>query len=228
MCELRLHARGRKQKAHTYYRCHPTIDRCLEKCAREDRLIEGFAAHLRELVVPAALTQWLRDSYVESDTTERAARERTIKQHQRQVDALENKIKMLYDDRLNGVIDAALYTTKAGELRVQKEALLRQIEQARISTSAPVEAALQFMESTSRLAALFVEEEGHMQRRLLRTIVKTATWKGGALGVEFEDSFEMIRGSNRASVRKDAAKAGSGRDSEIWLPGRDSNFLPII
>jgi len=43
--------------------------------------------------------------------------------------------------------------------------------------------------------------------------------------MEFEDPFEILRGSNRASLRKETQKAGSGRDSEIWLPGMDSNHI---
>jgi site-specific DNA recombinase len=127
-----------KQKAHVYYRCHPTADKCTEKCVREDRLVDGFAAKLRDLVVPAEVTQWLRDTYVESDTTERAARERAIKQHQQQINSLESKIDELLDLRLRKGIDTARYEAKSSELLAQQETLRRRIEQLRPSTPAPV------------------------------------------------------------------------------------------
>jgi hypothetical protein len=36
--------------------------------------------------------------------------------------------------------------------------------------------------------------------------------------VEFEEPFEILRGSNNSNLRKETQKVGSGRDSEIWLP----------
>ena len=75
------------------------------------------------------------------------------------------------------------------------------------------------MQLTSEAAALFREQNGHEQRRLLRTLVKNASWQGGELMLEFEEPFEILRGSNLANHRKEMREVGSGRDSEIWLLG---------
>ena len=71
---------------------------------------------------------------------------------------------------------------------------------------------------TSRAAALFRQQEGDEQRRLLRTVFKKASWQHGTLRLEFEEPFEILRDSNCAGARKEIQKAGAGRDSEIWLP----------
>ena len=81
------------------------------------------------------------------------------------------------------------------------------------------------MQLTSEAAELFREQNGHEQRRLLRTLVKNASWQAGELRLEFVEPFEILRGSNLANRRKEMREAGSGRDSEIWLTSRDSNLF---
>jgi hypothetical protein len=180
-------------------------------------LVENFARNLGELIVPPDVTEWLQAIYVESDVTERAARERVIKQHQAQYERLEGRIEILYTDRLDGRISPTVYDAKAGEIRAQQQAVLRKIEQIRSAAPAPVEDALNLIQLTSKAAALFRHQNGHEQARLLRTLVKTASWRGGELRLEFEEPFEILRNSNGASLRKENQKAGSERESEIWL-----------
>jgi site-specific DNA recombinase len=207
-----------KKGRYTYYHCTGHRGKCDEPYTREELLVEQFARTLGELVIPRDIAEWLQATYVESDLTERAARERTIKQHEAQCERMEAKIEMLYSDRLDGRISASSYDLKAAEFRAQQHTILRNIEQIRSSAPAPVEAALDLMRLTSRTATLFRQQSGHEQRRLLRTIVKTASWQGGELRMEFEQPFEILRGSNLANRSKEMQKPGADHDSEIWLP----------
>jgi site-specific DNA recombinase len=208
-----------KKGRYVYYHCTGHRGKCPEPYTREELLTEQFACNLLELTVPPEVAGWLQSTYVESDLSERAARERTIKQCEAQVGRLEAKIEILYADRLDGRISPASYDMKTGEFRARQQALMRQIEQITSSAPAPVEAALDLMQLTSRAAALFRHQSGPEQRRLLRTVLKTASWLGGELRLEFEEPFEILRGSNRANLSKEMHKAGSGRDLEIWLLG---------
>jgi DNA invertase Pin-like site-specific DNA recombinase len=216
-----------KKGRYVYYHCTGYRGKCLEPYTREERLIEQFACNLEELVIPPEVTEWLQATYLQSDLTERAARDRTIKQHQAQFERLEARIETLYMDRLDGRINPAFYDAKAGEFRAQQQAILRKIEQIR-SSSTPVEDALNLMQLTSQAATLFRQQNGHEQRRLLRTLVKNAAWQGGELRLEFEEPFEILRGSNRANHTKEMQITGSGRDSEIWLPDQFRTFDPLV
>ena len=212
-----------KKGRYVYYHCTGHHGKCPEPYTREELLVEQFTRHLGELLVPPEVTEWLQATYVESDLTERTARERSIAQHEAKYRRLEARIDTLYTDRLDGRISPAFYDAKAGEIRAQQQNLLRKIEQIRSTAQASVEAALDVMQLAGRAATLFRQQKGHDQRRFLRTLVKAAAWQGGALRLEFEGPFEILRGSNRASAQKERQKAGSGRDSQIWLPGMDSN-----
>ena len=212
-----------KKARYVYYHCTGHHGKCAEPYTRQELLAERFAHNLGQLIIPPEVVEWLRATYLESDLTERAARERAIRQQQSQYERLEARIETLYSDRLDGRISPTLYDAKAVEIRAQQQIILRKIEQIRSNEPAPVEDALNLMNLTAKAATLFREQNGHEQRRLLRTLIKTATWQGGELRMEFEEPFEILRGSNLVSRSKEMQIAGSGRDSKIWLPDMDSN-----
>ena len=212
-----------KKGRYVYYHCTGHHGKCPERYTREELLAEQFACNLRELIVLAEVTGWLQATYVESDLTERAARERVIKQHQAQSDRLEARIETLYADRLDGRISASFYDAKAGEFRAQQQALLRKIEQICSNAPAPVQSALNLMQLTGKAATLFHQQSGHERRRLLRTLVKNASWQAGELRLQFEEPFEILRSSNRASSRKEMQNGMATGQNEIWLPDMDSN-----
>ena len=174
-----------KKGRYVYYHCTGQRGKCEERYTREELLMEQFTGHLRELIVPPEVTEWLQATYVESDLTERAARARAIKQHEAQYERLEARIETLYADRLDGRITPSFYDAKAAEVRAQQRALLRKVEQIRSNAPAPVEDALNVMQLTGKAAILFREQSGHEQRRLLRTLIKNSAWQGGKLQLEF-------------------------------------------
>lgn len=156
-----------KKGRYVYYHCTGQRGKCEEPSTREESLVDRFASCLRELSIPSEVIAWLRFTYVESDVTERAARERTIKQHRAQFERLESRIETLYNDRLDGRIAASFYDAKAGEIRAQQQVLMRKIEQIQANAPRPVNEAIDFMELTGRAATLFRQQNAHEQRRLL-------------------------------------------------------------
>jgi site-specific DNA recombinase len=206
-----------KKGRYVYYHCTGQRGKCEEPSTREESLVDRFASCLRELSIPSEVIAWLRSTYVESDVTERAARERTIKQHRAEFERLESRIETLYNDRLDGRIAASFYDAKAREIRAQQQVLMRKIEQIQANAPRPVNDAIDFMELTGRAATLFRQRNAHEQRRLLRTSVRNAAWKGGELQMEFEEPFETLRGSNRASHSNEIRHAGQERQMKNWL-----------
>jgi hypothetical protein len=145
--------------------------------------------------------------------------------HQAQYDRLEARIDMLYTDRLDGADRAQLLRCEGRVFRAQQQAILRKIHQIQATAPVPVEGVLDLMRLTSKAATLFCQQNGHEQRRLLRTLVKSAAWQGGELRLEFEEPFEILRGSNRANRTKEMQIPGSGRD--FGSPNGFRNFNPM-
>ena len=201
-----------------YYHCTGNRGKCREPYTRQKRLTDDFASILRELVIPQPVLEWLGGAVLESDRTEYAAREQSIKHSQARYEQIQARIETMYVDKLDGRITQEFFDKQAGLFRVEQDALLRRIKDIQIATPAPVEKAIDIMGLISRASDLFVEQPAAEQRRLLQVVVEKAAWKDGVLRTNLFEPFEILRHSNRESYRKENENAGSGRDLEVWLP----------
>jgi hypothetical protein len=64
------------------------------------------------------MIEWLRDELVNSDLTEQAAREQALRRYQADLDRLQNRLDTLYEDRLDGRIDAGRYDQKSAATKI--------------------------------------------------------------------------------------------------------------
>jgi len=182
-----------KKGRYVDYHCTGYRGKCGERYTREEVLEQQFAACLRELVVPPPVLVWLQSEVAESDHTERAARAQTVRREQRDLERTRTRLEILYEDRLDGRIDAATYDKKAEENRQQQERIRQKIRTADAALLPPVHQAVDLMSITSKAADLFLEQLGTEQRKLLRLLLEQASWKGGELRMSFREPFEKLR-----------------------------------
>ena len=104
---------------------------------------------------------------------------------------------------------------------VSQETLLRKIRDIQTAAPAPVEQAIDMIRLTSRASELFLQQAGTEQRHLLQVVIEKAVWHDGALRTSLFEPFQILRHSNRESLRKENENAGSGRDLQVWLPKSD-------
>ena len=102
-------------------------------------------------------------------------------------------------------------------MRREQDGLLRKIQEIRKAEPAPIDEAIDVLRLTSRASELFLQQPAGEQRRLLKTVVERAAWKDGMLQTALFEPFEILRDSNRETLRKENEKAGSGHELEIWL-----------
>ena len=88
---------------------------------------------------------------------------------------------------------------------------------------APVDAAINVMELTSRAGELFLVQPVEEKQAFLHLVLKSASWANGELQTEFENPFEALRRSNRLNQTQQKEIEMKVTDKEIWLPGMDSN-----
>lgn len=191
--------------------------RCPEPYTRQEMLNKQFADILQGLVIRQPVLDWLADAVLESDRTEQAAREQVIQRSRAKYDQLNARIETMYLDKLEGRITQEFFDKQAAAWRGEQEKILRQIHEVETTRPAPVEQAIDMMRLTSRAAELFLQQTAAEQRRLLRVVVKNATWQAGELRTTLFEPFDILRHSNRETYRKESQKNGSGQDFEIWL-----------
>jgi DNA invertase Pin-like site-specific DNA recombinase len=170
-----------KKGRYLYYHCTGNRGKCPEPYTRQEVLTGEFASVLGELVIPQPILEWLGDSVLESDRTEQATRERTIKQLEAAYDRLKTRIETTYLDKLDGRITAEFFDQRSAEWRREQEGLLRKIHDIQAAAPAPIEQAIDALRLTSQACQLFQQQPATEQRRLLQVLIQGAAWKDGAL-----------------------------------------------
>ncbi len=205
-----------KKGRYVYYHCTGYRGKCPEPYTREEILERQIADVLRDLVVPPAVLAWMQSELVVSDRTEEAARAQTARRQQMELERLQARMDVLYDDRLDGRIDAATYDKKAGEIREQQEQIRQKIRTIEAMTLPSASEADDLMMLTSKAADLYVAQTGAEQRKLLHLVLKEASWKGGELRMLLREPFQELRLSNSGSDRNCKEFGPSGPDFDNW------------
>jgi len=130
---------------------------------------------------------------------------------------------VLYDDRLDGRIDASTYDKKAAEIRQQQDRLRCRLAEAQSAALPPVSQAIELIALTAKAAGLFLKQPVAEQRKLLRLVLEAATGKGGELRMPFREPFSQLRLSNRATHTNDADLGANGSRFDTWRRKRDSD-----
>ena len=165
----------------------------------------------------------MQSELIESDHTEQAARAQALRRQQAEVERLQARLDLLYDDRLNGRIDPATYDKKAADIRLQQEQIRQKTRTTEDTTLPPVSAAIDLMKLTGRAATLFREQDATEQRKLLHLVLKEASWKRGELRMSLREPFEESRLSNFGSDTNDNDFGANNSNSDDWRRGGDSN-----
>ena len=185
-------------------------------------LEKQFAAGLHDLVIPSPALAWLQEELLSSDLTERAC-EQALRRDQAELERVERRLGVLYDDRLDGRIDASAYDKRAGEIREQQDHVRRRMSERQAAQLPPTNQAVDLMALASNAAELFVEQPGAEQQKLLHLVLENASWKGGELRMSFRGPFSELSLSNRATRTNDDCLKPVEGDSDSWRRKRDSN-----
>ena len=211
-----------KKGRYVYYHCTGYRGKCGEPYTREERLTQQFAGRLRELILAPDLSERLSSELRGSEERGRLERAQTIRAHQAEWDRAQARLDVLYEDRLDGRIDANIYDRKAREIREEQMQIQQRIRSAHALTRPSMSDAIDLMNRTSRAAEEF---PGHAEegRRLLQLVMKEASWKGGELRMSLREPFEKFRLSNSASTTNYSEIHSKMPDFKIWRRGGDSN-----
>ena len=171
---------------------------------------------MRKLVIPAEIITWLEQELVTSDARKQAKREQALRRYKSELNRLGTRLDILYEDRLDGRIDAGTYDTKARTIREDQQRLRTKITECQSAALPPAGHAIDLMSLTSQAAALFTDQSADEKRRLLRLVLDQATWQAGELRMSFRQPFEQLQVSNSASATNGRRFEGAEAISDIW------------
>lgn len=225
------------QKGHWYGECKSNKPCTVRGCARQDQVEVELAEYFNELIAPSpALIAWvkneLRKSSVDESEKYQAAINRLTNGHRR----LDEQIKVLYEDRLDGRISSEMYDLKFKEKTAERDEIAKQIKRLSGENTEYIERSIDILELTQNAAEIFRTKSVDEQRVLLGDIFSNITLNGKHMTVTWREETEAIRNAviktkrleNYLEPSSDPSKLVLSEASRsIWLRRLDSNQRPI-
>ena len=211
-----------KKGRYIYYHCTGYRGKCPERYTREEELGKRFSDQLRGLVIPPAVMEWLQEEIIASDLNEREAQAQALRRFQTEMERLQTRLDVLYEDRLDGRIDIQTYDRKASEIRMQQQRVQGKIAECRAAEIAPAAKAVDLLSLVSKTAELFERQSAEEQRRFLRLVVAEAIWQNGELRTRLREPFERLQLSNSPNSTENSDLPPDGAKFSNWRRERDS------
>ena len=214
-----------KKERYVYYHCTGHADKCQgnpatcrRKYVREEVLEQQFTELLGRLHFDDEVLEWVRDALHASHADQRREHEEAIKRHQAEYKRLDDRIRAMYVDKLDGIVEAAFYEKMSGQWREEQNRCQREIDRLQTANKSYMDEGVQILELASNAQKLFESQEPRQKRRLLNFLLSNCSWEDGEVVATFRQPFDLLAETTAiAASRKATAKAFSAK-TEIWLP----------
>lgn len=182
------------QKGHWYGECKSNKPCSVRGCARQDKIEEELAEYFNELIAPSpALIAWVKKELRQSGAQEteyyKASIQKLTNAHRR----LDEQIKVLYEDRLDGRISSEIYDQKFKEKTKERDEIAKNIKRLSTQNTEYIEHAIDILELTQNAAEIFREKPLEERRVILGDIFSNITLNGKHMTVTWRPEAEVVR-----------------------------------
>ena len=129
----------------------------------------------------------------------------------------------MYVDKLDGLVDVALFEKMSNQWRDEQNRCLREIERHQEADKSYMDEGVQLLELARKAQTLFDRQEPREKRRLLDFLLSNCTWEDGEVVATFRQPFDLLAETVVAERQKKAIRMGFNRLSENWLEQEPSN-----
>ena len=216
-----------KKKKYVYYHC-ATCQKLGRPSAyvRQEVLSAAFTAALRRLRLDDEVVGWVREALHMSHEEQQRYHRDAVSRLQRQQAAIQKRVDVLYEDRLDGRIHVATYEQKANEMRAQQAHVLADIATHQRADKVYMEEGIALLELAGSALELYESQSASQQRRMLGFLCSNSEFRDGALTVTFRKPFDTLAESIEAAVGAGDASCEFEGAYQEWRPRLDSNQRP--
>lgn len=206
------------QKNRWYGECKSNKPCTVRGCARQDLIEKELTVYFRQLIAPSpALIAWvkkgLRQSHADETEQYQASIQKLTTAHQR----LDNQIRVLYEDRLDGRISPKIYDQKFKEKTTERDIIAKNIERLSSKNTDYIEQAVDILDLTQNAAEIFQSKPLEEQRILLGDIFSNITLSGKYMTVTWRPETEVVRKAVKKTKRLDKILEPSSDPSKLVL-----------
>ena len=222
-----------KKERYVYYHCTGYADKCQgnpascrRKYVREEMLERQFTELLGRLKFDDEVLEWVRDALHASHADERREHDEATRRLQAEHKRLQDRIHAMYVDKLDGLVDTALFEKMSSQWRGEQDRINREIERHREADRSYLDEGVQTIELAQNAVRLFERQEPRQKRRLLNFVLSNCTWEDGEVVATFRQPFDFLAETAAAAAHLEAGNPTQLAKSEIWRPRLDSNQRP--
>jgi site-specific DNA recombinase len=212
-----------KKGKYVYYHCSGARGKCGEPYVRQETLGEAYAAMLRRISIDEEIVNWIATALRESHGDQKRFRDESVARLQQEHTRLQNRLDVMYEDRLDGRIDLSLFERKSGEYRQEQARITAEINGFGTADGQYMDAGIRLLELTRNMHRLFEKRQAAEKRRLLDFVVSNSVWKEGKIVPAWRQPFDMIALANESAQTETVGELTESGLNQNWLPGMDSN-----
>ncbi len=206
-------------KGHIYYYCTRYETNCTQKKYTHAEDIESQIIGLFEglEIKSPRLVEWIRDVLKDSQEDEIAYREAAIKKLNQQHEQLRQILDRIYDDKLFGRIDKAMYERKCKQYMEEAESVLESIKAHQQADNKYHELGIKLYELSQQAREIFCKASDEEKRVLVSLVFEEITLKDNNLTVKYSYPFEVLR---------EAVKATNGSKVPYFADSKEITLEP--
>ena len=206
-----------KKKRYVYYHCTGYKGKCPERYVRQEVLVEKFSAALDRLAFDDEVQAWVTKALGESHADEQKEHEAAIVRLQAEHDRLQQRLQVMYVDKLDGRIDHSFYTQMSEQWRLEQDNLMVELIRHREADRSYIDEGVRLIELAKSASRLFTKQQPYEQRRLLNFVLSNSTWQNGELHPTFRQPFDLIAQANAETSQRGDGKSRIPSEHPVWL-----------
>ena len=202
------------KRGHTYYRCTKKDTNCSQRYAREESLASQSEEMIKKVALPAAWAEPMLAKCDEASAESAQADATFVNSLKLQIVAIEEKLELLLDARIEGVVTNDEYVAKKNKLLNQKIDLEQGVKERK--SAGWLEQMRAFILEAHQAPEFALAENLQTKTNFLKTVGSNATLRDRTLHLTFNSPWSILAKYDMGSLRDTDLIPNFGK-TEFWL-----------
>ncbi|MEA1963286.1 MAG: recombinase family protein [Patescibacteria group bacterium] len=179
-------------KEYIYYRCTKFNTNCAQKAVNEKALEEQIENSLEGLRMPTSAQKYITAGLKQSFNLKRDTEDKTRQNLERRKKKLEERLAVLYEDRLDKVITPEFYQEKFNEYSKEITGLDTKISRYTQADLDYYQLGVKILELSNNLLSLYKNAFAREKHELFNFLLSNSTLRDGKLLISYKKPFDLI------------------------------------
>lgn len=191
-CGCSIVAERKKQK-YVYYHCTWGKGNCSQKkYVREEELEQLFNQAVKNIYLDDEQKQWIITGLKQSLEDESKYHEERIEALTVQSKRLQDRIKKIYIDKLDGLIDETFWLEQHNKWKIELEKIETIIQAHSKTNIRYIEEGVGILELAQKASFLYEKQNSEEKLKLLKILLSNSWLKDGKLSYEYKKPFDIL------------------------------------